>query len=196
MKKYILPLALLVSSLAHADSTKNGIFVLSRSTMSGVVQLRTDVNGLISDPGCEATAEQLKTAVLTELSEDPKGIIKRKFPEGLDYSCKSLVFETTTDFQTSTVPTKTRRGSKAQKEISKFLVTMNVTCVPRSLSEKQLYKLAKSCEQHQMQSCFEDSVLQKLDRVQPTETITKDDEVACMFVNIGFSEPSEGIWWE
>lgn len=90
------------------------------------------------------------------------------FEKGFEYECSQIRFKSASDYHGE----------------YRYTYELLVSCTPRKLSEKVLYSMAKRCEREPNEACFDESTLEKMDRVSHTTFIYENDfEESCKTLN-------------
>lgn len=106
-------------------------------------------------------------AKLAQMLNQVEGNLDSYFEKGFEYECKEIEISSETDFDSISHMGSMRRfwGSVDHK----YTVEITVSCVPRKLSEKALFAMAKRCEENPTAACFNDELLSKLDNIGTTK---------------------------
>ena len=81
------------------------------------------------------------------------------FEKGFEYECSQIRFKSASNYHGS----------------GRYTYELLVSCIPRKLSEKVLYSMAKRCETDPSEACFDENTLEKMDRVSHTSFIYEND---------------------
>lgn len=89
------------------------------------------------------------------------------FDKGFEYECSEIIINSESDFDSVGHMGSMRRGWLAVDH--KYTIEITIGCVPRKLSEKALFSMARRCEVNPTEACFDDKLLEKLDSIGTTK---------------------------
>ncbi|MDD0851642.1 hypothetical protein HBN50_00990 [Halobacteriovorax sp. GB3] len=114
------------------------------------------------------------TSKLTEIINHVEVRLTQRFEKGFDYECSKVLVSTETDL---------KRTQWSPYILRMFKIQIAVSCEQRKLSEKAMYSMAKRCEENPTEACFNETLLEKLDAIKPTEFVYKHKGKDCKVLN-------------
>lgn len=113
------------------------------------------------------------TNQLTAIINDVEERLAQRLDKGFDYECSKVLVSTETDIKLTRLIDRTRV----------YKIQIAVSCEQRKLSEKAMYSMAKRCEENPTEACFNETLLEKLDAIKPTEFVYKHKGKDCKVLN-------------
>lgn len=164
MTRYILLLVALVmttSSFAKRTSAPRSLVAKRYSFSSYTHSTKRSVKN--------ACIQKIQEMVTTAESE-----LNILYEKGYEYECSEMIIQSKTKINSHYTMA---RGPF--DFIHDYSASVVVKCVPRKLSEKAIYSMAKRCELNPVEACFEDSILEKIDKVGTTFITYKHSGKSC-----------------